>query len=84
MKNGELKITKIDPKTVDWRPSRGKYLEVKKKVASLKIGEALCVECDAKALGAGVRQYCFKKVKGVYGLRTRFTGKVWYFMKTDK
>lgn len=83
----EYKIKNIDPKSINWTHQyRGKFKIIYEKVRSLKIGEAISVECDSKNLGAMCRQYCYKRVKGVYVIRTKrsYNGKYWYIMKTAK
>lgn len=86
--NGEISVKLIDPSSIDWnRYSRTKYLGLYKKIASLKIGQALEI-CNAKrGVIAGARYYCRKHVKGNYRIRSMTSKKrpgVFYILKTEK
>jgi len=79
-------IKDVDPKDVDWmQGSRGKYLEVYKRVRDMKIGEAISVEGANRNITLCSRQWLRKRVKGNWHLRGSYDAdtNVAYIMKTD-
>ena len=84
-KNGKIKCTRVDPRTVSWF-KMAHYQPIYKAVAALKVGQAIKVNCCDKNVASAVRSYIHKHQKGSFRIRSRRvpSAGVTYLMKQEK